>query len=268
MDPDQNRAVWNRSYDWSHAGDEWSEAWGGPDMQWFGTLLPRVQALVPAKHVLEIAPGHGRWTKYLLGHAQTAYLGVDISQRCVAYCRQRFADAEHAQFHVNDGASVAMVQDGWADLVFSFDSLVHVDGAQLRGYIHEMARVLAPDGVAFLHHSNLGRYAPLARLSRQAPGRVRRRLAPRGLLIDVDAARAEDVSGADVCRWCGESGLAVSSQEYLGWTSGPRLVDCISVVTRPGSRHARPLQTLSNPRFMEEARRLKRLAALYTPLRP
>ena len=49
---------------------------------------------------------------------------VDIS--AIAYCKQRFAMHPHVSAYVNDGTSLAMIEDGTVDLVFSFDSLVHV----------------------------------------------------------------------------------------------------------------------------------------------
>lgn len=51
-----------------------------------------------------------------------------------------------------------MVADSSVDFAFSFDSLVYVEAEVLKGYLTELARVLKPDGVAFLHHSNLGAY--------------------------------------------------------------------------------------------------------------
>ncbi len=62
---DWNRAVWKRDYSWPKQGDEWSASWGGADMQWHRTILPRIHAFLPADTILEIAPGFGRWTQYL-----------------------------------------------------------------------------------------------------------------------------------------------------------------------------------------------------------
>ena len=33
---EENYLIWNSVYDWKDKGDEWSETWGGVDMQWFG----------------------------------------------------------------------------------------------------------------------------------------------------------------------------------------------------------------------------------------
>ncbi|MGH8591225.1 MAG: hypothetical protein ACREXX_18480 [Gammaproteobacteria bacterium] len=54
-----NIASWNGSYDWSTGGEEWSEAWGGSEAQWFGSLYPRPRRRLPTGSILEIAPGWG-----------------------------------------------------------------------------------------------------------------------------------------------------------------------------------------------------------------
>ena len=58
---DENQSFW-AGYDWSRAGEEWSEGWGGSHAQWYGVVLPRIARFLPASSILEIAPGHGRWT--------------------------------------------------------------------------------------------------------------------------------------------------------------------------------------------------------------
>jgi hypothetical protein len=40
---------------------------GGVDGQWFATIFPRIRKLLPAPRILEIAPGHGRWTAACVG---------------------------------------------------------------------------------------------------------------------------------------------------------------------------------------------------------
>ena len=65
----------------------------------------------------------------------------------------------HISYHVNDGKSLAMVPDESVNFAFSFDSLVHADLDVLRAYLVELRNKLSPDGVAFLHHSNIGAYA-------------------------------------------------------------------------------------------------------------
>src|SRR6478752_7017059 len=110
---------------------------------WFGFVLPRIHAFMPTGTLLEIGPGYGRWTAYLKDLCDRL-IGVDLAENCVEACRQRFADVDHAEFHVNDGRSLSMVADGSIDVAFSFDSLVHADDDALNAYVVELARVLAP----------------------------------------------------------------------------------------------------------------------------
>lgn len=61
-----NQNKWDEAYPWTEQGDEWSAVWGGSDTQWISTILPRIRNFLPANVLLEIAPGYGRWTRYLL----------------------------------------------------------------------------------------------------------------------------------------------------------------------------------------------------------
>lgn len=67
---DENAAFW-AEYDWANAGEEWSDGWGGSQAQWHGVILPRIARFLPAGSMLEIAPGHGRWTRYLREHCES-----------------------------------------------------------------------------------------------------------------------------------------------------------------------------------------------------
>src|SRR5205823_13785691 len=91
-----------------------------------------------------------------------------------------FADVEHAEFDVNDGSSLAAGSDDSIALAFSFASLVHAEEDVIDAYLHELARVLTDDGVAFLHHSNLAACRPVAR-----PLRFALRVAERTLVRDT-----------------------------------------------------------------------------------
>ena len=54
----------------------------------------------------------------------------------------------------------------------------------------------------------------------------------------------------------------VDSQELVNWKTR-RLIDCLSVVARPGSAHDRPTEVVRNPDFMREAARLAAISRLY-----
>lgn len=259
----ENLSLWDQRYGWQQDGEEWSVLWGGADMQWHGSLLPRIHAFVPTGTIVEIACGHGRWTRYLGGLCDRL-IAVDLSGRCVDATRARLASLGHVEVHQNDGKSLPFVADRSVDLVFSFDSLVHVDAGVIRAYVAELARVLADDGVAFIHHSNLGEPThPLLRIP-GAHGLAKRT----GLLPKVFNWRDPSVSAALVQSVAQEHGLHCISQEKLDWVRRFALVDCISVIVREGSSRDRATRVLSNPRFMDEGRRIGRLARLYGAGRP
>jgi ubiquinone/menaquinone biosynthesis C-methylase UbiE len=257
-----NVRAWNADSSWVAAGDEWSGMWGGSELQWWGTLMPRLHLFVPTAAILELGPGHGRWTRYLKDLCDELIL-VDLAESCIAACRERFAGARNISFHVNDGKSLAMVPDRSVDLAFSFDSLVHAEADVLEAYAGELARVLKPDGIGFVHHSNIGAYRRAADRARRVPDRLRRQLTARGLLLNVYAWRAESVTAELFAAQCASAGLACIGQEKIAWEYGRHLTDVISTFTPRGSRWERPNVVTRNPRFMDEARRLADAARLY-----
>ena len=259
-DVDANLEVWGRDWDWSSGGEEWSASWGGTRALWHSAILPRIQAFVPAATILEIAPGFGRWTDYLKDLCDRL-VAVDVTERCVEHCRRRFAGEDGVELHVNDGRSLPMVADRSIDFAFSFDSLVHAEADVIGSYLGELARVLAPDGVAFLHHSVAGDYGKLNALSRRPPERIRRPLVSRGALIDVYAWRAETVTSNGFVELCEQSGLACPSQERITWEHGPWLTDALSVVTHRGSHWDGPARRSRNFLFRRDTRRLAWLYA-------
>jgi hypothetical protein len=263
---EDNKLVWGANYDWGQAGNEWSGSYGGVDMHWYATLLPRIHAFVPAGTILEIAPGFGRWTQYLKDLCQQLVV-VDLSAKCIQACQARFADSTHITYHVNDGKSLAKIADESVDFAFSFDSLVHVEADVIEAYLTQLAHKLRPDGVAFIHHSNLAQYARYmdlsARLKRRAP-RVREALVRLKLIELLESQwRATSVSAERFGVLAGQAGLHCLRQEKINWGGSQRLMDCISIITRQGSRWGGATQTLENTDFMREQDYVHTLAALY-----
>jgi SAM-dependent methyltransferase len=146
-----NEHIWN-SWDWSEQGDEWSSS-----EEWKLSLIRCVlQPNIPRdSSLLEIGPGAGRWTVSLLERART-YLGVDISSSCIEHCRSRFASEAHAKFFVGSGRDLAEVATDSIDAIWSFDVFVHINAAEVAGYIEDFVRVLRPGGIAVVHHGAVG----------------------------------------------------------------------------------------------------------------
>jgi SAM-dependent methyltransferase len=264
-----NLSHWGSEYEWPENGDEWSQRWGDPDTQWRATLLPRVSSFLGARSVLEIAPGYGRWSKYLIDASET-YIGVDLAESCVARCRERFKNTSRASFYSNDGRSLPMVTDNSVDFIFSFDSLVHVEEDAIRDYIREFARILAAEGIAFIHHSNLGAYgAELWRsealVSATQPIKHARGALRRLGLTDWHQSRAPSMSAERWVELCDAAGVVCVGQEVINWNAA-QLTDCMSLVARKGSRWDRPNVVVRNPEFRAEAQSAQAISKVFTSL--
>lgn len=261
----ENREKWT-VHDWEREGHEWSPGGtrAGTDMLWWRTIMPRLHGLLPVGTLLEIAPGFGRWTDYLLGHS-ARLIAVDVTERCVEICRERFSGQPMAEFHLNDCESLPMVEPESIDLAFSFDSLVHVEAPQIAAYLRELSRVLKPGAHGFIHHSNLGAY------SRGSSGAMPPWLTQRHW-------RAASVSAAGFRAACRAAGLRCVSQEIINWLGrgakpDPQrppatripLTDCISVVVKPTDSLTTdpPTRVHINRRFADEWLEVLVMASLY-----
>lgn len=258
-----NKAWWG-AYDWNAAGDEWSKPWGGAEAQWYGSLLPRIHRFLPAAEILEIACGYGRWTQYLREQCDRL-TAVDLAPNCIHACNERFAGDDRLRLIATDGMSLPGVADASVDFAFSFDSLVHADMTIIASYLSELRRVLRPDGVAFIHHSNLGEYAArYQRLGRvpKLPGALRRL----GVL-DYAHMRDQSVTAAFVAEEAQRLGLRCIGQELIPWLTRRTLIDCISVIVPAESPAVGPNRVVRNRKFADEPSYVARVASVYSPPR-
>jgi ubiquinone/menaquinone biosynthesis C-methylase UbiE len=214
-----NLETWS-NYDWKDLGGEWSRNFGGSVGLWHGVLFPRIHRFLDCEHILEIAPGHGRCTQYLLPRCRRLTI-VDLVPKCIEFCRQRFNDDPRINFVVNDGMSLPNTADQSVDFVFSWDSLVHVDRAPIRSYLFEIARVLKPGGFAFIHHSNLGmQYNELSPADKALPF----------------GFRQPTMSAAAMATDCREAHLWCCAQELLPQARAGLLNDCITLIKNDPSK--------------------------------
>ena len=102
---------------------------------------------------VEIGSGLGRICRALSERFERV-VGVDISREMVARAGELVPD-DRITFHVGDGASLAQVDDGSADLVLTFTVFQHIPSTTIiEGYIREAGRVLAPGGVFVFQWNN------------------------------------------------------------------------------------------------------------------
>jgi SAM-dependent methyltransferase len=247
----ENRMHWSNRDSWRDEGEDWSREWGGSQAQWEFSILPRIRAFLPTNTILEIGPGFGRWTQYLKDFARNLIL-IDLSDMCIQECKERFAQWPHISYHVNDGTSLEIVQDESIDLVFSFDSLVHAEDEVIRAYISQIAKKLRPNGVGFIHHSNLGEYKryysvyglsgfvkvltgyifPSLRIMNLPPHRAFLQMLMRIGLIEYDGWRAISMTAEKFRNYANDVGLHCISQDITNLHLGSkRLIDCVSTFT-------------------------------------
>ena len=258
---EENKSLFDGAYNWTNQGDEWSVAWGGPSMQWYGTILPRIKSYIPSNRILEIACGYGRWTQYLKDFCKNLVV-IDISSKCIQACKERFSECSHIEYHVTDGTTLDMIPDSSVDFVFSFDSQVHSGESVMKAYIRQLQRILTDGGVAFIHHSNLGEYNGVYSRIRKVP-KLEGILMMFGVLEKQLHWRDFSVDAKKVERFAEQNGLRCLSQEIIPWGTKRMLIDCISTIARNNSSVNSGNRIFRNRRFMEETRYLLHLSHLY-----
>lgn len=241
-----NLAQWDVRDPWIGDGDGWdgqARACGVPYADWKAGVMARFMPLFPRRGtILEIGPGHGRWSEFLIGHADLLVL-CDIAPNCLDACRRRLTGRGRLRTHLARAADLPADLTAAVDAVWSFDCFVHLSPEDCRHYLGEIARVLRPGGVAVLHHAGRGSGGLLRRA-------VRRCMPWRRGSTSLGATRAavtdhgwrSAVSRADVRAWARAAGLTVVRQEsWWRWQSPrgrvrigvPRFGDCITVLGCP-----------------------------------
>jgi ubiquinone/menaquinone biosynthesis C-methylase UbiE len=242
----ENYDVFAINYDWPKRGDEWSDPWGGTFYLWAITIFPRIQSFLPSKHILEIAPGFGRCTQFLKNFCDNLTI-VDLSEKCINACKERFQDCENIEYYTNDGQSLEMIPDQSIDFVFSWDSLVHADKSVMEAYISQLPRIMKPGGFGFLHHSNYSEYSN--KLTRK-------------FKYKNSHYRDETMDFSTFSKYSKKSGINCILQEKINWRCN-FLNDCFSVITFRNDKLQLQNLVIENYSFMEEAKFAKYLSDNY-----
>jgi ubiquinone/menaquinone biosynthesis C-methylase UbiE len=238
-----NLWTWDDPDSWIRDGDGWTfhaRSCGQPYSDWKRSVVNNL--LDPFLHsdvrVLEIAPGHGRWTEFMIGQVQKLMV-VDLCPTCIETCRKRFEQHNpEIDFFCNDGRSLPLENES-VDLVWSFAGFVHIDQNDTRTYLKEMARVLAPGGRLVIHHAGWPQWTirmqVLARLLGERRRNVTRMLA-QGTLRD--RGQRTPMSAKLFRSLAAREGLLID-QQIRSWGDnaqfGLAFKDVISIGTKPPS---------------------------------
>lgn len=141
---------WNAEDAFFQDGEEWSFRFGGTQALYDQILKELVETYCKGNG-LEIAPGWGRMTEFLLPNCDSLSV-VDLNEFCISKCVNRFGNKIKA-YYVNDGKSLTSITDNSLDFIFSFDSFVHIHFNVFSSYIEEFSRVMRTGSHGVIHHA-------------------------------------------------------------------------------------------------------------------
>ncbi len=198
--------LWNDPEMWTAAGHEWSEGFGTSDKLWNEHLYEYVRPFRGGT-ITEIAPGHGRMTQYLSILTDKLTV-VDLNETCIEKTKELLGN-NVMRYLVNDGKSLSDIESSSQNLVFSYDSFVHMHANVIESYVEEISRILVPGGYGFIHHSWL--YGGQEESFKNIAGR-------------------SNMSPEQFKEFVEKNGMQIVSQKEFKF---PTVVDCISFFKKP-----------------------------------
>ena len=160
--------------------------------------------------IVELACGRGRHVDYYITNTNEVVL-VDILEKNIACCQQRFLENEKIKYYQNNGYDLSKLDSGSYTAVFSYDAMVHFEMMDIFNYLKETERILVDGGRALFHHSNNSKDYRVT----FSTGLHGRNYMSKGLFAHL-AHRA---------------GLQVISQSIIDWGTGKNL-DCITLLEK------------------------------------
>lgn len=126
-----------------------------PMLRFWGDSSPFRQMFdqLDVSHVLELACGHGRHVQQYCHNADSITL-VDILEKNIEICKERYKDQSHISYYVNNGYDLKDLADNTFTASFCYDAMVHFEMFDIYQYLKELHRVLQIGGLCLLHHSN------------------------------------------------------------------------------------------------------------------
>ena len=117
--------------------------WGDPDVVEPLRFIKERYILpyVNAQHdALEIGPGGGRWTRYLLGFRMLS--AVDYHQELLDELKRNFGKHRNIRFINNSGTDFPGLDPHSIDYVYSFGTFVHLDFNLIEAYLESIKTIV------------------------------------------------------------------------------------------------------------------------------
>ena len=147
----QNKLTWDK-WNWNNKGEEWTIS-----SEWKDKFVSKIiyEHIKPGSVILEVGPGAGRWTTYLMNLAERLYL-VDISQKCIEICKKKFQSENFIEFLLLKEICLDKLKNSSLDCIFSYDVFVHIDYKDIEKYFSEFKEKISKDGKIIIHYSRVG----------------------------------------------------------------------------------------------------------------
>lgn len=157
---DIDMVEWNRdftAYFHIQEMDEYfkrAESPNGIDTFWkHDSIFYKLFSYLDLENVVELACGRGRHVPLYEKQANKITL-VDILQKNIDICRERFSDRDRICYYCNSGCDLKELPDNNYSALFTYDSMVHFEMMDIYLYLKEIYRILKPGSYALFHHSN------------------------------------------------------------------------------------------------------------------
>lgn len=137
----------NDYYDIAESTSAMNAFWGENSMAY------KMFCKLDLDNVIELAAGRGRHVKMYESRAGHIVL-VDILQKNIDYCKERFRDSKKIDYYCNNGYNLSQLRYNEYTALFTYDAMVHFEMMDIFEYLKDIHRVLKKGGMALLHHSN------------------------------------------------------------------------------------------------------------------
>jgi Methyltransferase domain len=129
--------------------------WGDPDIAEPLRFIKERYVLpyVNAQHdALEIGPGGGRWTRFLLGFRTLT--AVDYHPELLDELKRNFGQQRNIRFIRNNGTDFPGLDPHSIDYVYSFGTFVHLDFELIEAYLDSIKTIIKPTANVVIQYSD------------------------------------------------------------------------------------------------------------------
>ncbi len=137
----------------------------------FAALIKCVAPDRPSLKLVDLGCGHGKLApvSVFFTHPNGEYLGIDIQQSCIDFCRRKYSHLPRVKFHLSSDFNARYsdsspnstsgnqsygadwpVGDESIDLLIAISLFTHLQEKDAYGYINRIHSILKPDGLAII----------------------------------------------------------------------------------------------------------------------